>query len=487
VTLPKTLEEGTPDLNSTETKPESPTGTTEAGEHPHDHGHGHHHAPAMNPECKREVSIEIPADFVKQETDKLVRKYQKIAKIPGFRAGKVPESIIRSRFAEEIRSEVLDALLPQYFRAEVQKQGLAPVSQPYVGDLHFTEGEPVRFKASFEVLPQIEPKGYKDLRAEKQDITVSDAEVSDTLKHLQERQASFEPVEDRPAQDGDFVQVSFTGLSKGTVKVAEKKAEIAAAEGETAAATPSPENKPVEVKDVLVEIGGSNTVKEFTENLLGTNAGDERTFDVTYGEDFSDKRLAGQVMAYAVQVQGVKKKNLPELDDDFAKELGDFKSLDELKAKIRENIEVEKRHSIQHTAKEKLIDELVEKNQFPVPEALVERQTEVRLERGFRALAQQGMRAEDMRKMNFQRLREGQRDAAIREVRASLLLDKIAELETIDATDEDLERELHGAANQTGQSVEEIRTRLTKDGSLDRIRDRIRNEKALDFLYNQSA
>src|SRR6185436_1405728 len=237
-----------------------------------------------------------------------------------------------------------------------------------------------------------------------------------------------------------FVQVSFTGLSKGTAKIAEKKSELAAAKGETAEATPSPENKPVEVKDVLVEIGGANTVKEFTENLRGSKAGDEKSFDVTYAEDFSDQRLAGQVMAYSVSVQGVKKKTIPELNDDFAKELGEFKTLDELKAKVRENMEAEKKHNIQHTEKEKLIDELVTQNQFPVPRSLLDRQIEVRLERGFRALAQQGMRAEDMRKLNFERLREGQREAATREVRASLLLDKVAELEKIDATDEDLER-----------------------------------------------
>jgi trigger factor len=470
-------------LSTTETKPDTDT----PNEHAPQPGHHHHHAPAMNPECKREVSIEIPADVITKETDKIVRKYQKAARIPGFRVGKVPESLIRSRFADDIRSEVLDSLLPQFFRAEVQKQGFAPVSQPFIEDLHMTPGEPVRFKAAFEVLPPIEVTGYKSLKAEKKDFSVTEEEINDTLKHLQERQASFDPVEGRPAQDGDFVQVSFTGLSKGTAKIAGKKAEVAEAQGDAFEANPSTENKPVEVKDVLVEIGGANTVKEFTANLRGAKDGDEKSFDVAYAEDFSDQRLAGQVMAYTVSVQGVKKKTLPELDDDFAKQLGEFKSLDELKAKIRENMEAEKKHNIQHTEKEKLIDELVAQNQFPVPQSLIDRQIEVRLERGFRALAQQGMRAEDMRKMNFERLREGQREAATREVRASLLLDKIAEAEQIDATDEDLERELQGAATQTSQTVDQIRTRLKNDGSLDRIKDRIRNEKALDFLYNQSA
>jgi trigger factor len=469
---------------STETKTDTAPAT---GEPAHDHtAEHHHHGPEFNEACKREVSVEIPADVIRQETARLVRKYQKLARIPGFRAGKVPESIVRSRFADDIRSEMIDALLPQYFRAAVEKQGLVPVSQPYVSDLQFTEGEPVRFNASFEVLPKIEVSGYKGLHAERKDFTVSDDEVTEALKELQERQSSYEPVDDRELREGDFASVSFSGLSKGTAKIAAKKAEVGETESE-ASAPPAAENKPIEVNDVLVEIGGANTVKEFTENLLGAKPGDERKFDVSYPEDFSDQRLAGQVMSYTVKVGAVKKKVMPELTDDFAKEIGDFASIDKLRQRIRSNMEAEKKHSGEHAEKEKLIDQLVEKNDFPVPQALIDRQIDVRLDRGFRALAAQGMRTEDMRKMNFARLREGQKAAAVREVKASLLLDKIAEVESIEVSDADVERELQSAAQQSGQSVESIRERLSKDGSLDRIRDRIRNEKALAFIYEQSA
>ena len=245
--------------------------------------------------------------------------------------------------------------------------------------------------------------------------------------------------------------------------------------------------KPVKVDEVLVEIGGKNTVKDFSDHLRGAKPGEERKFDVTYPEDFSDQRLAGQVMSYEVKIQGVKKKNMPELNDEFAKELGEFASFDELRKRIRENMEAERKHEIQHKEKDKLVDQLLEKNDFPVPQSLIERQIETRLDRGFRALAAQGMRAEDMKKMNFERLRAGQQDAAVREVKASLLLDKIAELENIDATDEDIQKELEIAAAQSQQTVEALRSRLSKDGSIERLKDRIRNEKALDYLYNKSA
>jgi trigger factor len=303
-------------------------------------------------------------------------------------------------------------------------------------------------------------------------------------------------VEDRELKDGDFAQISFSGTAKGTKAIAEKKAEIAEKKSEE---TPNAVQeaidkqvedeiaKPVKVDEVLVEIGGKNTVKDFSDNLRGAKPGDERKFDVTYPEDFNDQRLAGQVMSYEVKIQGVKKKNMPELNDEFAKELGEFASIDELKKRIRENMEAERKHEIEHKEKEKLVDQLIEKNEFPVPQALIDRQIDTRLERGFRALAAQGMRSEDMKKMNFERLRAGQKDAAVREVKASLLLDKIAELENLDATDDDIQKELESAAAQSQQDVETLRSRLTKDGSLDRLKDRIRNEKALDYLYNKSA
>lgn len=484
------------DLSSPETKETTTTATAEPHTHDHDHEH-HHHAPEMNEACRREVKVEVPAEEVAKTTEKILKKFQKMAHIPGFRAGKVPVSMIKSRFMDDVRNDVVEALVPEHFRRAVDKEGFHPVSQPRITDLHFHEGEPLRFAAEFEILPEISVKDYKGLKAEKKDISVSEDEVNEALKSLQERQASFEAVDDRELRDGDFANVSFTGRAKGSKAVVEKKAEIAAKkEGEPGedkvqealnAAVEAEAAKPVEVNDVLVEIGGSNTVKEFTENLRGAKPGDERRFEVTYPDDFKDPRLAGQVMEYEVKVQGVKKKTVPELNDAFAKELGDFATLDDLKKRARENMEAERKHEIQHAEKEKLIDELVARNEFPVPQALVERQIDVRLERGLRALAAQGMRAEDMRRMNMERLRAGQRDAAVREVKASLLLDKIAEVEKLEVTEEDINKEVAAAAEQTRQPVEALRARLAKEGTLERIKDRLRNEKALDFLYEHSA
>lgn len=417
--------------------------------------------------CTREIEVEIPADVVAGETNSLVQRYQKLARIPGFRKGKAPATLIRTKFAEDLKSEVVESLVPKFFRQETEKQGLTPVSQPRVTDMHLVEGEPLRFKASFEVMPEFEVSGYKDLGPGPQEVTVTDEEVEAEVTRIREQQASYNAVEDRPLQDGDFAQVSFTGQPKE------------AEEGEA--------GKPVKVDDVMVEVGGSNTVKEFSENLRGVKPGEEKTFEVNYPGDFADNRLAGKTFTYTASIKAVKQKALPELNDEFAKSVGEFDTLDALKTRIREAIEHEKKHHAEHEAKDKIVEELVKLHDFPVPEALVERQIDLRLERGLRALAAQGLRAEDMKKMDFARLRTAQREGAVKEVKVSLILDKIAEIEKIDATEEEINHEIEALATQAQQPVEDVRARLTQDGAVDRIRNRIRNEKTLDFLYRKSA
>ena len=338
-----------------------------------------------------------------RETEAIIQKYQKMARLPGFRRGHVPASIIKQRFSEDLKSDVAEALIPRYFRRETEKMGLTPVSQPRVTDLHIHDGEPLRFKASFEVLPEIQVSGYKELRSDKPEITVTDEDVEQALNSVREQHATFASVEGRPLADGDFAQASMDGKPKDSAA--------------------DPGAQPVRMDEVLIEIGGKNTMPEFTEHLRGASAGEERTFDVTYPADSSDKRLAGKTFVYTVKVNALKQKSLPELNDDFAKELGEFTDLDPVRKQIRENMEAEKRHTAEHEAKEKLLAEFIRRNEFEVPESLVERQeVDLRLERGLRALAAQGMKMEDLKKMDLPRLRAGQREQALHDVKSSLLL-----------------------------------------------------------------
>lgn len=414
---------------------------------------------------RREIEIEISAEEVARETETLVGKYQKLARIPGFRKGHVPASVIRQRFSKDIQNDVVDALIPKFFRKETGKLGLIPVSQPRVTDLHLHDNEPLKFKASFEVMPEIRVEGYKELRAEKPEVSVTDEEVQKALDEIREQRATYTAIEGRSLADGDFAQVSLDGKPNNETD----------------------DSKPVHMDDILVEVGGKDTMPEFTENLRGASAGETRSFEVNYPEDAPDKRLAGKKFTYTVNVQAIKQKSLPELDDAFAKELGEFATLDEVRQRIREGMESERKHTAERESKDKLLTELVKRNEFEVPEALVERQIDVRLERGLRALTAQGMKPEDIKKMDFNRMRAGQRDQALQEVKASLLLEKVADEEKIQVGDEEIDHEVQALAEQSKQTAEAIRARLTRDGALDRIRNRIRHEKTLEFLYQQSA
>jgi trigger factor len=431
---------------------------------------------AKNSATKREIQVEIPLADVNRQTDALIQKYQKMARIPGFRRGHVPASIIRQRFSEEIKTGMVEALIPRFFRQEAEKLSLHPVSQPRVTDLHLHDGEPLRFKAAFEVLPEIKLQGYKELRAEKPEIAVSEADVEKAVADVRERHATFNPVESRTLAEGDFAQVSLDGNPKAGGAETGVKADVK-----------TQDSQPVHMDEVLVEIGGQNTMPEFTEHLRGASAGDERTFDVSYPEDTEDKRLAGKTFTYVVKVQAIKQKSLPEMNDEFAKTLGEFQTIDDVRKTIREQMESERKHQAEHEAKEKLVRELIQRNDFEVPESLIDQQIDIRLERGLRALAAQGLTAEQMKKMDMNRLRGGQREQAIHDVKAALLLERVAEEENVQVSDDELNQELEALAKQSKQTSEAIRARLTRDGALDRIRTRIRNEKTLEFLYRQSA
>ena len=438
---------------------------------------------------KREISVEIPAADVTRETETIIQKYQKVARLPGFRAGHVPASIIRQRFKEDLKSDVVEALVPKYFNKEAQRLGLIPVSQPRVTDLHIHDGEPLRFKASFEIMPEIKVEGYKELRADHPEIDVKEEEVEGALNNIREQQATFTSIEGRTLADGDFAQASMDGRPKAGDGRQKEDGKPKEGDGgsKKAGVQENDKPKPVHMDEVLIEIGGKNTLPEFSANLRGASAGDEREFEVVYPEETADKRLAGKTFVYTVKVQAIKQKNLPELTDEFAKELGEFTSLDQVRKQIRENMLAERKHHAEREAKDKLVAELVKRNDFEVPESLVERQIDIRLERGLRALAAQGMKMEDMKKMDLPRLRAGQKDQSVQDVKSSLLLDRIAELENISVSDSELDHEIEALAVQSKQAPDAVRTRLTQDGGLDRIRNRIRSEKTLEFLYHQSA
>ncbi len=439
--------------------------------HDHSSHEHHHHAPALNPECTREVSIDIPADEVSKQFRKIAKRYQKQARIPGFRIGKVPDSLIRSRFAEQIRQDVVEEILPGHFRTAIEQQGFKPISQPQVTDIHLVDGEPLHFKAAFEVLPDFSIDGYQDVKVPRPETALTDAEYHAELGRVLDSRSTMEPVtEERTLADGDWAEINFHG--------------DAAAAGVEPVEGGSPD--PIEGNGVLVEVGGPNTLPAFNEALRGARPGQELKFEVSYPEDFGEKRLAGKTISYQIEVTAIKRKILPELNDEFAKELGDFETIDAFTTDLREQAGAEKRRQLENSAKDALVQSLVDRFQFAVPESLIQQQVDARLDRGLRALASQGMKPEDMRKLDFDRLRVAQRDSALAEVKGSILLDRIADAEHTEVTDAELEDQLQLISVQTREPIETLRARLTQDDSLARIREQLRREKTRESLYERT-
>ena len=406
--------------------------------------------------CRRELELEIPAEDVTKATERVAKEIARVARVPGFRPGKAPVALIKRRFAEDIKGEVLQSLVPEHVEKAVAEQKLNPVSQPQVDKLDFSEGQPLKFRAVFDALPDFELGAYKGLEIEMPPMDITDEDVDKALEETRERAAAFAPVEGRPVENGDFAQLKLIG-------------------------TPQDGGEPLQADSVLCHVGAEETMEPFNENLRGANIGDHKEVDVDYPADYPDEKLAGKKFHYSADVTGIKTKKLPELNDDFAKDVSDATTLDELKTKIRESLEHQRDHRQKELQRERVIGELLKLHDFPVPDSLVQQQMDVRLERVVRSLAQQGV---DPRAVNLDwaALRGRQADRAKDDVKAELIIDRIASVEKIDVTEEEVQHELEHLASHSGESVEAIRARLTKQGALDRMRAKLRSDKTLDWL-----
>jgi trigger factor len=409
--------------------------------------------------CKYELEIAIPAEAVEVETGKVTKTFQDRAKLPGFRPGKAPASLIRRNFASDIRQQVLEHLVPKFFDAKAKEENLRVVGTPSISDVHFHDGEPVRFKAHFEIFPQFEPAEYKGVEVPYAQPEVTDEDVEKRIAELRESKATYVNEDPRPLQDGDYAVISLESLAGA--------------------------EDPIKSDEVVVLIGGPETMAGFTENLRGASPGDEKEFDVTYPEDYGQEKLSGKTIRFRSLVKGLRRRELPDVNDDFAQDLGDFRTMDELKEALRKSILSQREVEAQRLSKDRLVDKLVDANDFPVPEAFVERQIETRVEQRLRSLAQQGVDPKSFN-LDWNKIKAAQRDAAIREVKASLILSKVAEREAIGVTNEEVDREVTRIAQQNREPLPTVRKKLTEDGTMDRIASHIQTEKTLNFLFDKA-
>jgi trigger factor len=410
--------------------------------------------------CKRSLEFSIPVNEVEAETSRVVAEVKKKARLPGFRPGKVPESLILRHYEGDIRQRVLETLIPKHLQSKFEAENLQVVGTPDISDVHFHAGEPLRFKADFEVVPEIDLGEYNGIEVVYEDPSVTDEDVEKRIEELRDQKADYVGVDPHPLADGDFALVSLES--------------VAGVEGE-----------PIRTEEMQVQIAGPDTMEAFTENLRGLSPGEEKEFEISYPEDYGQPRLAGKTVRFLARVKGIQRKDLPEVNDEFAKDLGDYRDLAELKDGVRRSLLSARTNDAQREAKEKLVDKLVDAHQFPVPETLVERQIRTRVESRLMDLAAQGIDPRSI-KVDWEKVKDAQRDRARREVKASLVLSRIAEREHIDPTRDEVDREVERIARQQHEPFAGVRLKFEKDGTLGRIARHIQTEKTLSYLFEHA-
>lgn len=410
--------------------------------------------------CKHEVEIIVPLDEVNHQTQHVVADVQKKAHLPGFRPGKAPVSIIRSRFKEAIRQDVLEKILPRAFRKKADEEHWNVVGTPNITDIQFDEGAPLRFTAEFELAPDFEVSNYRGVEAPYAEPQVSDEDIDKRIEEIRERKAEYVNEDPRPLNAGDHTVVSVESIG-------------------------GLEGDPIRSEDMPLHLGNPETLPEFNEHLVGMSPDEEKEFDVTYPAEYGQERLAGKTVRFRTKVKSVRRKELPEINDEFARDLGDYQNLGELRDAIRKSIFGEREYAAQQEAKGKIVDVLVKSHEFPVPQAYVDFQIENNVRRSIREITGRDMDPREL-KLDWNKLREQQGERAAQDVKASLLIEKIADAESIHATSDEVDRELQRIAKAEREAVAALRMRFEKDGTLGRIAARIRTEKTLNFLFEQA-
>jgi trigger factor len=425
-------------------------------------------------ETRKNLVVEIDSTTVDAEIDKIARDYGKAARIPGFRPGKVPSKVVRQRFRDQILHDVAHGLIPRAVDEALRERGVEPVDTPDIKDVVVEEGQPLKFTATFDTVPPIDPGDYATIRLQRASLAVEDAAVQRALEGLRERSARYEPVEGRGVEPGDSVLMDLVRTSQG-----ETPTDHEDHEGHDHG--PKSDNH----QNVTVDIGATANPPGFDEQLMGLESGAQKTFDIRYPDDYAITELAGTTVSYDVTVKAIRKRIVPELDDEFAKDLGEFESLDGLKGRVRQDLEHEATHEAEREMRAELMKQLATRVTFEVPQALLEREIDRRVEEFVRRLIDQQM--DPMKtNINWEDFRERQKEAAAEAVRGALVLDEVARREQVAVANDEIEAEIARYAERTGRTPAAVRARLEKEGGVSRLYAGLRRERAIDFLLSRA-
>jgi trigger factor len=399
---------------------------------------------------RKNVRVEIPSGVVDAEINRLAADYSRKARVPGFRPGKAPAKVIKQRYKEQILHDVAHDLIPRAVSDALREKGFEPVDTPDVREVTLDEGRPLTFTASFDTVPEFDPGDLSTIALQRPSSKVEDEAVGLALQRLRDRGARFEPVEGRGVDHGDTVVVD---LERGADKH----------------------------NDISIEIGAKANPPGFDEQLLGLDAGTAKTFSIHYPADYTIGELANTDVSYTVRVKGLKRRVLPELDDEFAKDLGEFETLDALRARVREDLEHEARHAAERELRAELMKQLATRVPFEVPASMIERELDRRLEDFARRLMDQRV---DPRQagIDWNAFRESQRDVARDHVAAALALDEVTRREKLEASEEEIAREVDRYAERTGRTPAAVRAALEKEEGISRVASGLRREKSIDFV-----
>lgn len=410
-------------------------------------------------ETRKSLVVEIPSAVVDAEIERVARNYGRAAKIPGFRPGKVPPRLVRQRFREQILHDVAHDLIPRAVDDALRERGIEPVDTPDIKDIVVDEGQPLKFTAEFDTLPPIDPGAYDSITLRRPPAVLETDAVERALKQLRDRAARYEPVDDRGVQAGDTVTLDLDRQSGGSAKSDRHE-------------------------DVSIDIGAPANPPGFDEALMGLTAGAEKSFSIHYPADYAITALADSEVRYSAKVKALKRRVLPELDDEFAKDLGEFETLEALRERIRQDLLREVEATGERQVRSDLLKELSARVTFDVPETLVERELDRRVEDFAHRLVEQQI---DLKRTNidWDGFRNGQREASREAVKSALVLDEVARREGLVVTDEDVEREISRYAERSGRTPAAVRAQLEKEGALSRLMGGLGREKALDFIMTR--
>ncbi len=410
-------------------------------------------------ETRKNLVVEIDSSTVDAEIDRVARDYTKAARIPGFRPGKVPARVVKQRFRSQILHDVVHGLVPRAVDDALRERGLEPLDTPDIRDVVVEEGQPLKFTATFDTVPSFDLQPYASLQLRRPEATLQEGAVDETLQALRERAARFEVIEARPVERGDTVVVDLVR--------------------EAGAETPDTH------QDVTIEIGAAANPPGFDDEVIGTTVGETKRFEVRYPDDYEMKELAGTAVNYTVTIKGLKRRVVPELDDEFARDLGEFDTLAALRARVEQDLTREAEQKAERDARGDLLKQLAGWVTFTVPESLIDRELDRRIEDFARRLMEQGV---DPRKadIDWAAFRQAQQEPARDSVASALVLDEVAQREGLTVSESEIEAELSRFGERTGRTTAAVRAQLEKDGGISRLATGLRREKAVDFLRSRA-